>query len=236
MLKVFYSYIKKLNLKLKKIFYSKGKPKEFIPYDWKKSNYNRIALINAVFCNLDFLNAKYLEIGCDKNYCFCSISALNKVGVDPLSGGTKRMTSNEFFAQNKELFDVILVDGLHSFVQSRRDAINALNCLKVGGYIFFHDFIPRDWKEEHVPRLQADWTGDVWKTAFELFETGGIKFFIVECDHGVGVVKKVEDAVDYPDLYNQLKDRGFEYFYEHYKELPIVDPAIAIKSIVNNKF
>lgn len=35
------------------------------------------------------------------------------VGVDPLLGGTHRMTSDAFFAANTEHFDLIFIDGLH---------------------------------------------------------------------------------------------------------------------------
>ena len=35
------------------------------------------------------------------------------VGVDPLLGGTHRMTSDAFFAANADAFDLIFIDGLH---------------------------------------------------------------------------------------------------------------------------
>ena len=39
----------------------------------------------------------------DKN--FSKINVKKKVGIDPVSGGTHRMTSDEFFSSNKEKFD-----------------------------------------------------------------------------------------------------------------------------------
>ena len=46
---------------------------------------------------------KYLEIGCDKDSNFSKINNVEKkTGVDPTSGGNLRMTSDEFFKQNKE--------------------------------------------------------------------------------------------------------------------------------------
>ena len=39
------------------------------------------------------------------------------IGVDPMSGGTHRMTSDEFFRRNREQwhykFDLVFIDGLH---------------------------------------------------------------------------------------------------------------------------
>ena len=59
------------------------------------------------------------------------------------------MTSDEFFSQNKDIFDVIFIDGLHEYHQVYNDAINALKAIKKGHYVAFHDFLPGNWKEEH---------------------------------------------------------------------------------------
>jgi len=48
-----------------------------------------------------YITAKdYLEIGCAYNECFDAVEIDNKVGVDPNSGGTLRMTSDDFFKVN----------------------------------------------------------------------------------------------------------------------------------------
>ena len=65
---------------------------------------------------LEIINLKkfnnYLEIGCDQDENFSQINIKNKIGVDPKSGGTHRMTSDTFFKNNKDKFDVIFLDGL----------------------------------------------------------------------------------------------------------------------------
>ena len=43
----------------------------------------------------------YLEIGCDNDENFSKINVQNKIGVDPLKGGTLRMTSDDFFKKMK---------------------------------------------------------------------------------------------------------------------------------------
>lgn len=57
----------------------------------------------------------YLEIGCDQNQTFGKIEHLfnQAICVDPSKGGTIRMTSDDFFAQNIEKFDIVFIDGLH---------------------------------------------------------------------------------------------------------------------------
>jgi hypothetical protein len=62
----------------------------------------------------------YLEIGCQNDLTFGEVQTLydSAIGVDPLVGGTHRMTSDEFFETNKQTntttFDLIFIDGLHT--------------------------------------------------------------------------------------------------------------------------
>ena len=46
-----------------------------------------------------------------------------------------------------------------------------MNCLNENGYIFFHDFVPRNFLEEYNPRIVNLWTGDVWKVSIELSQS-----------------------------------------------------------------
>ena len=66
---------------------------------------------------------KYLEIGCHNDEVFNKIS-IEKIGVDPVSGGNFRGTSDEFFKKNKSNFDCIFIDGLHEYKQVKRDILN----------------------------------------------------------------------------------------------------------------
>ena len=166
--------------------------------------------------------AKYLEIGCNKNSLFHSVTAKQKVGVDPVRGGNHRMTSDEFFSQNlTELFDVIFIDGLHEYQQVRKDVINALERTPVGGLIGLHDLLPGSWESQHVPRISSKWNGDVWKISLELIKASGIEFAIVAVDEGVGVIRKVSNVVQVPDL--QLASENFDLFVENKPVLPIIE-------------
>jgi hypothetical protein len=66
-----------------------------------------------------FNYSSYLEIGCfqDVNYDRFKGKFSVAVCVDPSSGGTHRMTSDEFFSQNTQTFDIIFIDGLHEATQ-----------------------------------------------------------------------------------------------------------------------
>ena len=208
---------------------------ETIKNDWHKYNINRIALINsAVRKILDKKkDCKYLEIGCDDNFVFNSIMLPdeNKIGVDPRQGGNHRMTSDEFFSQNKKNFDVIFIDGLHHYEQCQKDVINSLKFLNLNGYIFIHDLLPLNWKMELVPRIQGHWNGDVWKVGYELSLIKNLEFKIANIDSGIGYLKKTKDIkyIKLPELLN----KRFKDYLNIYNELPLINPIDALREINN---
>lgn len=200
--------------------FSQGASETEFDIDWVAKGYNRISVINRVLAAYKE-PVKYLEIGCATNQCFNCIPVPGKVGVDPERGGTHRMTSDAFFEQNNQQFDVIFIDGLHEFHQCRKDAINALSRLPVGGTMLFHDFLPRNWREEHVPRISRKWTGDVWKVAVELMASSGIDFRILEVDNGVGVVRKLSEDAKYQEEYDRVAALTFQDYCGLRETMPI---------------
>jgi Methyltransferase domain len=190
-------------------------------WEWEKTNYNRIALVNLLVSRKQ--NPCYLEIGCESNTLFDSVPCKEKVGVDPEAGGTVRATSDVFFTTNAQLFDVIFVDGLHTYEQVRKDVMNSIKFLKPGGFVALHDLLPASWLEHHVPRISDAWTGDVWKVAFELSRSSGIDFRVVKIDHGVGVFRITSQTAELLDLTEELTEKEFEYFYRNVDQLPIIE-------------
>ena len=203
-----------------------------INIDWGKILYNRMSFISLAIQK--FRNCEYLEIGCASNVCFGSIPLINKTGVDPENGGNIKDTSDNFFKNNKKNFDVIFIDGLHQYEQCRKDIINSLKVLNENGLIFLHDMIPRSWVEENVPRLQKVWSGDVWKVALELIKTKGVDFFIIEADHGVGVIKKKEKDIIYHDDYKNIKNLKFKDLLNLSEKIKYVDPKQAFELIISH--
>ena len=109
-------------------------------YDWSKFP-SRIEVIQNVINTRKYKS--YLEIGCDRNENFSKIIVDHKVGVDPERGGTFRMTSDEFFKKNKDAFDLIFLDGLHTYEQTIRDIDNSLRAINKHGVILIHDCLPK---------------------------------------------------------------------------------------------
>jgi predicted O-methyltransferase YrrM len=137
---------------------------------------------------------RYLEIGTDKNEVFSAASPRFEVavGVDPANGGTVRMTSDKFFLQNDQYFDLIFVDGLHEAHQVYRDILNALRWLNPGGTVVMHDCSPHGDLDERANAIfkKGAWNGNVWKAVVALRLLDYIEVVVVDIDHGVGVIRK----------------------------------------------
>ena len=126
---------------LQRLFYYVYGEKFFkrLTYDWK--NYpSRTQIIQKIINHQKYKS--YLEIGCDNDENFSKIIIDNKTGIDPLKGGTLRMTSDIFFKKNNKNFDLIFLDGLHTYEQTIKDIDNSLRYLNINGVILIHDCIP----------------------------------------------------------------------------------------------
>jgi len=201
---------------------------------YEKKNYNRIAFIVRAL-NKFKTNPMYLEIGCDQNDVFNSIPVIhsNKIGVDPNSGGSHKMTSDDFFKQNDKSFDVIFIDGLHTYEQAQKDVINSLKILNTNGVIFIHDLLPVDKIDADRTRYLPGWSGDVWKVAIELSQSEGLDFKIVNIDTGVGILKKNENY-EYKKIL-EIKNKNFDDFYDKYlDQLSIINSLEAFNFIDTN--
>jgi tetratricopeptide (TPR) repeat protein len=152
---------------------------------------NRTTLINHIARKI---RAKsYLEIGVWNGANFQQISCRNKIGVDPdpESPATLKITSDEFFEQNKETFDIIFIDGLHHADQVEKDVINSLKVLNEGGFIICHDMNPQKKEHQVVPFNGGVWNGDCWRAFVKLRqERSDLVMFTIDTDYGCSVIKK----------------------------------------------
>ena len=153
-------------------------------------NYFRWDLIDYLINKYKY--SDYLEIGCDQDQLFSKVRIKNKTGVDPISGGNIRKTSDEFFRENKNKFDIIFIDGLHTYNQVKKDILNSINCLKDEGIVLVHDCMPDSLSKQAVPRYRMSWNGDVWKAIVDLRQNEYLEIYTCKIDQGIGVIKKKE--------------------------------------------
>jgi Methyltransferase domain len=146
-----------------------------------------------------FDTPSYLEIGVDRGETFHNLRASLKIGVDPKfafdtnpyredrSIELHEVPSDEFFAsisKSTKRFDVIYLDGLHTFEQTLRDFLNATAVLRQNGVIIIDDVLPNSFDASlpdfhQVTKLRqissqvrvnwpfdGSWMGDVFKVPF----------------------------------------------------------------------
>ena len=158
---------------------------------------NRTAIIN----NLIFRNnyKSYLEIGVRDGKNFNKIKLNNKIGVDPQplfeSKQLVKLSSDEFFKENKKSFDIIFIDGLHLEEQVDKDIKNSLRCLNQDGFIIMHDCNPptefHQRENYEIDGLFPSWNGTVWKSFAKLrINNSNLDMCCIDCDWGVGIIKR----------------------------------------------
>jgi SAM-dependent methyltransferase len=176
-----------------------------------KMNY-RLKIIQGLINTHGYMS--YLEVGVQYGETFNDIVVRKKIGVDPKPQTTisHTMTSDEFFAENKNTFDIIFIDGLHTHQQSLKDIQNSLKILNKGGSIVVHDCLPKTKEEQIVPRQQKYWTGDVWKSVVILQQDPKLEIKIYDVESGIGVIAKGKNKKPLTDIPKELT---WEYFNEN---------------------
>lgn len=217
-------------IKLAKEFLAGNYTEKTINLEWTGKPL-RSDLINALIEKNGY--KKYLEIGCRDDACFRVIKAGYKVGVDPASGGTLRMTSDEYFATHNETFDIIFIDGLHLYEQVRKDIINSAAVLNEGGTIIMHDCLPTECLAQFEFPIIDAWNGDVWKAFVEARTWPDLDAATCLIDHGVGVLKKRKNSDPLALDVRDFKKLKYAFLADDYARLMRVmdyDQAVAFAS------
>lgn len=160
----------------------------------------------------------YLEIGCFSNELFNQVSCKTKIGIDPVSGGNLRMTSDEFFKSNKKNFDLIFLDGLHTYEQTIKDINNSLNFINDKGVIIIHDCLPKKIWNQIVPRIYGHWNGDVWKAIVHARTYNHADTYTCLADHGLGIIFKRENKNKLELQIDNFKNLRFSDYYNNHKK------------------
>lgn len=207
--------IDKFSKKINRLYYFLFKERFSKKLELKFDNIKRWDLIN--YLNSIYKFNSYLEIGCDDDELFSKIDILNKIGVDPVSGGNYRANSDDFFLKNKNKFDLVFIDGLHEYKQVKKDILNSLNILNQNGFILVHDCLPRTLSAQAVPRFRNIWNGDVWKAIVEFRTYSELEIFTCLADEGISIIQKKKNSniLKIEENFSNLK---FKDYYYNYKE------------------
>jgi hypothetical protein len=161
-----------------------------------------------------------------------------KIGITRKLKNFSQLFSNHFFEQTSDDFfrqhastvlkkyplDVALIDGLHTYEQSLLDFKNCLQYLAKGGVILFHDCNPTspeaaafagspEEMQKRFPGKNAEWNGDVWKTIVHIqSHYSDLETFVLNCDYGVGVVKRGKPERSLKFSSNEIEALTYEDF------------------------
>lgn len=177
-------------------------------------SYNILSRTDLINFLIQKINAKkFLEIGVECGENIDKVICDYKIGIDPDINSKANIfkTSDEFFAQNKEKFDIIFIDGLHHADQVYKDIINSLKILEPHGFIVCHDINPMEKYLQIIPRMQSAWTGDCWKAWVKLRnELIDYNMIVVDRCTGCGIIRKgrhVSLTLKYTDLNYELLEK-----------------------------
>jgi hypothetical protein len=171
----------------------------------------RTELINQLIHKNNY--ESYLEIGVGTNLNFNDVVCKEKMSVDPNGFALFTGTSDEFFNQNKQTFDIVFVDGLHLAEQVVKDVSNSLPVLRQNGVIVIHDCYPEKEERQFRRRVTRNWEGDVWKAIVHLARIGySMELRMVE----TGIVLLWNKPKEYTVPKGELT---WNWFQKHFKNM-----------------
>ena len=169
----------------------------------------------------------YLEIGVGDGKHYEQIKCFFKTNVDPVTDCkdqqdtykvVNKMTSDDFFKQNTQLFDIVFIDGLHEYKQVYRDIKNSLQFLQPNGTIVCHDMLPSNEYSQRDDYLGNEtWNGSCWKALAQLrIEETDLSIVTVDTDFGCAIIQRGTNIL-YPVALEEVLH--YSYFKKHKQEL-----------------
>jgi hypothetical protein len=176
----------------------------------------RWEIVNEIIADRGYQS--FLEIGTQRGETFRNVDIPLKVSVDPDPdcGATYCMTSDEYFREHAETFDIVFVDGLHECNQAFRDIRNALAVLNKGGVVVVHDCLPEDREMQEAYHGQSLWTGDVWKAFVKARAEVPYEAYVIDQDFGCGIIDTAKKRKKKPaGLPENMADMKYEDYESH---------------------
>jgi hypothetical protein len=187
-----------------------------------------------------FTHATYLEVGVNRGETFLQVKANRKVAVDPkflfsLDDARTAHSGSEFHEVTSDIyfsdiispsdkFQLIYLDGLHTFEQTLRDFVNATQFLAQDGIIVIDDVIPSSYQAALPDQLDAfkvkeftgdpdnSWMGDTYKLVFFINSFfPGYNLRTISNNHGQAVVWRRPRAMDVFRSYTMAEIVSLEF-------------------------
>jgi len=142
------------------------------------------------------------------------------------------VTSDDFFAKNTEKFDIVFIDGDHSYEQSLKDLNNAMKLIPVGGFIVLHDAVPVSFEATQWEAFKKKqfYNGEIWKTVVSALRSPAasrLQIGTFPYDFGICVIKKLADNVP------EIPVIKLDYYKDF--SLPALNPTYNLRDFYNKK-
>jgi hypothetical protein len=182
----------------------------------------------------------YLEIGVFDGATFFDVDIKHKVAVDPnflFDFASKENRTTKFYPVTSDVyfqscargqFDIIYLDGLHTFEQTLRDFMNSLHYAHQKTVWLIDDTVPNDnfsalADQERCYRLRRmqgnpdwAWMGDVFKVVY--FMRNAMRFYSVRTFTGHGQTVAWRDMTAFNETIALPLDRVGQMTYEDFCE------------------
>ena len=140
---------------------------------------------------------------------FRNIMCKDKISVDINGNATFTMTTDKFFSNNTQNFDIIFIDADHDHRSVIKDLNNSLLYARL--YIFLHDMYPM-LPEHAVPSA----CGDSYKLLYYLVKKTNFVVKTLNSDSGLTLLRPTIsrvniDSIDYPSDYNTFVNEMSDY-------------------------
>jgi hypothetical protein len=135
------------------------------------------------------------------------------------------MSTDDFFSQNKENFDIVYIDADHEYNQVIKDYNNSVDFLNENGIIFLHDLYPPD--EYHTSpslcynsyKLLNYFMENNYDIIINLDDYGSCSVF----NPKKIIISNFDHTITYNDVSIKIKNRenvfsNYSTFLEKYKE------------------
>lgn len=201
----------------------------------------------------------FLEVGVSKGHTFFGVNMEEKTAVDPKfqfdiealpdSHPHQKffaIPSDQFFIQhNKADYDMIFLDGLHTFEQTLRDFCNAIMCSKKKSLILIDDTVPSDIYSAHPVSSKAvqlrkketqsesnAWHGDVYKVVFAIAEFFPLWSYKTIMTGGNPQTILWRQPRQTPGLFSSLEAISRLSYFDFLKNIDVLNPVDDFESII----
>lgn len=157
---------------------------------------------------------KYLELGIANFETWNNVTCDLKIGVDlnPNVSGERILncSTNDFFDQNTEVFDLVFIDACHEKSHVKQDFINSESHTKEDGIIIMHDVYPPSASNAAKNGPSGD-AFEFWMILVDRYPDNTYVCLGENMDC-VGIFTKKDTEIDKEYFNNTSMERGYQYF------------------------